>query len=303
MVNINRVAVDLYSEDIVTDLRAAKAAGIDLIIHKASEGVTIQDHSYDHRRALARDAGILWAAYHFGRGTPVDAQIENFLKVAQPDDQTRLVLDWEVPYMSADQAREFVTKLDAKIGRPTVLYSYDSFLKEQLGENRVDAFLGAHPLWIARYSSLPYKLQPSWQTSVLWQFTDGVAGPLPHSVPGIPGAEGDVDANHSDMDLETFRQFWSGSLANVVAPVAPGEPWDKLTYTLAADGTMRIAWIQDTLSKLGFGVLRIDGVSGNNTRKALKVYQAARGLRVDGVTLLGGETELRLKADLAALAK
>src|SRR5262249_14211148 len=47
-----------------------------------------------------------------------------------------------------------------------------------------DPFFGARRLWLAQYSSTP-SWQESWSTYWLWQFTDGVYGPQPHSIDGI----------------------------------------------------------------------------------------------------------------------
>lgn len=302
MVTINRMAVDVYQEDAINDWRAAYDAGIRLVVHKASEGVTLWDHTYAERRKAAKQAGLIWAAYHFGRGTPIDQQIENFLIHARPDADTRLVLDWETPYMLKAQAVEFLTKLDERMGRKTIVYSYSAFLEAQLGKTKVDPFFGSHPLWIAAYNNNPW-IQPSWSKAVMWQYTDGVSGPMPHAVPGMPGSEGDIDCNHWYGTEDQLRAFWSGAIDMMPEDKPAKEPWDDLTFSLAPGGNMRMAWIQDSLSRLTFGVLRITGVIDPATQKAMRNFQYANRLHVDGISLLHGETETALKARLAERTK
>ncbi len=202
----NRLAIDIYSGNTVVDFAAVYAAGIRLVIHKASEGITIVDRKYAERRQQAKDAGLLWGAYHFGRGSDVDAQVANFLSVVNPDPETRLVLDWEVPDMTPEMARRFVQEVDVRNPQPTILYSYVSFLTEQLGQ-KIDPILGARPLWLAAYRKTPPIPQPSWATWLLWQYTDGQVGGDPKGVPGITG---DVDCNAFDGTEAELRAAWLG---------------------------------------------------------------------------------------------
>ena len=53
--------------------------------------------------------------------------------------------------------------------------------------------------------------------------------------------------------------------------------------------------LQDALTELGFFTSRVDGQFGVRTERALKKYQKARGLEVDGV--LGAETRRALAED------
>jgi GH25 family lysozyme M1 (1,4-beta-N-acetylmuramidase) len=102
--------VDLYHGDKVNDFAPAAAAGVWGVIHKATQGVLMADSLYKTRRDLAKKAGLLWGAYHFNSGDDVNAQVERFMKNAQPDDNTLMVLDYESNVhspMSIQQAVEF----------------------------------------------------------------------------------------------------------------------------------------------------------------------------------------------------
>lgn len=254
----NHLAVDLYSGDRVTSFPDAYAAGVRLIIHKASEGATVQDHTYASRRVAAKAAGMMFGAYHFLRHSPVDDQIANFLAVAQPDDDTRLVLDWETPDATTEIAKEFLTKLDAKMGRPTILYSYASFLQEHLG-NTVYTFFGAHPLWLAAYRDTPPKPQISWDRWLLWQNTETAR------IPGLPGTDTGVDASHFDGTEAELRAAWLGKATPQPQPAPPAPIVAQLN----------VLSLQTKLQAIGFDPGGLDGKMGDRTRAALVDFAIA----------------------------
>ena len=58
--------------DGVTSFADARNSGLLGVIHKATTGATGRDDAYKARRLLARKAGLLWGAYHWGIAAPVD---------------------------------------------------------------------------------------------------------------------------------------------------------------------------------------------------------------------------------------
>lgn len=255
-------AVDLYAGDRVDDFAAAKAAGVELIIHKASEGQSWRDPAYTLRRASARAAGLLWAAYHFGTGAPVAAQVDFFLGQVLPDDDPtlRLVLDWELGSMSVEAAKAFLAAVDARTGRRTVLYSFASFLTGRLG-NTIDRELGAHPLWLAawRDSTQPPAPQASWPDLILWQYAADHAGGYPRTVAGIPGdAAGAIDLNTvPGLSAAQFRTAWLAGFAVAPTPAEPMHDW---------------AWVQSQLAAAGLYRKKIDGDAGPATEAAVAAF-------------------------------
>jgi GH25 family lysozyme M1 (1,4-beta-N-acetylmuramidase) len=189
--------VDLFHGDGVTSFAAAKLSGLMGVIHKASTGVTGRDDAYQARRAAARQAGLLWGAYHWGTAAPVDQQVQNFLTSADPDGLTLVALDFEQTpgdQMTLDQLRAFSNQIVAKLGRRPVIYG-GGRLKAELGAV-TDAFFAAHRLWLADYAEEP-TLPASWGSFFLWQYTDGKSGPGRKTVPGILGdRRGRLDCNH-----------------------------------------------------------------------------------------------------------
>src|SRR5205823_3497969 len=141
---------------------------------------------YQLNRAKALGAGLLWGAYHFGVGADGVAQADFFLSTVQPDLTTLVILDFEAnpggSTMDLIEARAFVTHVQQQIGRWPGLYG-GQYLKELLGWSP-DPVLSNCWLWLAQYGPMPV-LPPGWQEWTLWQYTDGLAGPMPHEVAGI----------------------------------------------------------------------------------------------------------------------
>jgi GH25 family lysozyme M1 (1,4-beta-N-acetylmuramidase) len=204
---INRLVIDISVYNEITDWNAVKAAGIVGVIHKATEGGGFVDRTYALRKQKALDAGLLWGAYHFGNDCePVDRQVQNFLSTAAPDGKTLLCLDYEPNgnhTMSLEQAREFMVKVEAKVGRSVVLYS-GNLIKEQLPA--IDPWWGGHRLWLAQYASY-WRVPPSWTRPWLWQYSDGDYGPGPKGVPGVGGA---VDCNSYAGTPQQLTAEWQG---------------------------------------------------------------------------------------------
>jgi GH25 family lysozyme M1 (1,4-beta-N-acetylmuramidase) len=210
MAPINLNVVDLYHLDNVTSFTDAAAAGVWGVIHKATTGATGKDSEYANRRAPAIAAGLLWGAYHWGTNADVESQVQNFLTIAQPDAQTLVALDFEQTegnQMTLDQARQFLTLIEEKLGRKAVLYS-GSLIKDDLGSTK-DAFFSGHRLWLAQYGSRP-SVQASWSAYWLWQYADGKDGLQPNQVNGIPGdSQGNLDCNTYLGTKEQLTAEWA----------------------------------------------------------------------------------------------
>jgi GH25 family lysozyme M1 (1,4-beta-N-acetylmuramidase) len=141
----------------------------------------------------------------------VSDQVDNFLSVALPDANTLVALDYEENegnQMTLDQAREFLTLIEQRLGRKAVLYS-GGLIKQQLGST-VDPFFSAHRLWLAQYGTLSPMVQKSWSTFWLWQHTDSTSGISPNQMPGIPGdANGNLDCNSYLGTREQLTAEWA----------------------------------------------------------------------------------------------
>ena len=199
------VVVDISHHNGTPDFVQAKAAGILGVIHKATQGLTYEDPIYLTNRQKALDTGLLWGAYHFGDGTDGTGQADFFLSVVNPGPDTLLVLDFETntqgATMSLDGARAFVSEINSKAGRFPGIYS-GSLIKQLLGNN-TDPILAQCFFWLAQYGSNAV-VPGNWPTWTLWQYTDGNAGPQPHSVTGV----GNCDRDKFNGDLDALNKLW-----------------------------------------------------------------------------------------------
>lgn len=201
------VVTDLSHHNTVGSFQSIKDAGILGIIHKATQGTGFVDPKYDERRPAALSRGLLWGAYHFGTHGDVRGQVNHFLDVVNPDPTTLLVLDFEPnprdDDMTLAEAESFVEKVEDQIGRFPGLYSGQSFINEQLGNNTSTVLKNCF-LWIARFSSQLPRVPPAFPTFTLWQYTDGAQGPNPHEVPGV----GRCDRDKFNGDEAGLRRLW-----------------------------------------------------------------------------------------------
>lgn len=205
------LVVDLSAYQPNVDFVKMAGAGIIGVIHKASQGVAWVDKFYATHRKQAVAAGMLWGAYHFFDFTgPPAEQADHFLAIALPDAETLVCLDWEnVPpggkAPSADLARLFLQRIEEKLGRAAVVYG-GNVPKEQLGG--IDAYFGAHRLWLAQYST-HFSTQVSWHNQPwLWQNNGDSYGPGPHVLPGYPGLC-DNSTIVGDMTVDRLKAEWA----------------------------------------------------------------------------------------------
>lgn len=197
--------VDISHHNGNVNFAKAKDAGIIGVIQKATQGQSNVDPTYKTNKIKALNAGLLWGAYHFATGSDGLKQADNFLSVVGNDPKTLLVLDFEPnltgPSMSLEEARAFVTSLKERTGRFPGFYS-GHFIKQLLGTSS-DPVLANCWFWLAQYGKTAV-VPPNWPTWTLWQYTDGVVGPEPHTVSGIGRCDRDL-FNGSETQL---RKLW-----------------------------------------------------------------------------------------------
>lgn len=312
--------VDISHHNTVTDLRATAMAGIWGVIHKSSQGVGYRDPDYASRRTQAVAAGLLWGAYHFNDGSDVASQVDWFLKCAQPDENTLLVLDFEdnaKSNMTAKSAVQFLRLLEQRTGRKGAIYSGNR-LKETIGQlNAADrSYLCSHRLWLCQYGPravLPVGFAKYW----LWQYTGDGVGPQPHNVPGITAGNAGIDLNVYDNDRLTLKSEWAP--AGVDVQVVDAEPETSTHSRNAADDveddpqpqinvqpakaqySLDIEIVQRKLDHLGYhDVGEVDGRWGGKTKGALTAFLNDRGV---DIVVNGGLTPAINAAISAALAE
>lgn len=207
---VNPMVIDLSHWDPAQNYQQVKDDGIVGVIYKATQGTGYTDDTYVDQQRAAKAMGLKWGAYHFAEATDVDAQVDNFVSFAAPDPDELFCLDWEdygSNTMSVDQAKEWISKVERALGRPgeCVIYGGNT-LRENI--DGVDDFFGSRRLWHCQYGNNP-DIQESWSSYWLWQFTDGIYGPSPHSIDGV----GPCDINSFlGSKAELIAQWASGSM-------------------------------------------------------------------------------------------
>ena len=236
----NPLCVDLSHWDPATSYPKLKTAGIPAVIYKATQGQSYCDPTYKEQRRMARDAGMLWGAYHFADGTSPQGQADHFLLFAEIGPADLFCLDFEDNQnssMSIDGAHQFIDCVESALNRPGELVFYSGNRVKDLLGNKKDAYLGTLRLWLAQYGSNPV-CQCSWSSWWLWQYTDGQYGPGPYTFPGLD--QSGVDCNSFEGSAHQLAAQWaSGSLAP-----APEPPDIIATITVIAPAGVQIKVVQ-----------------------------------------------------------
>jgi lysozyme len=189
--------IDLSHWSTVTDWNAVAASGVAGVFHKASQGSLYRDPTYRQRMKDCPDS-LLWGAYHFGDGSDVGQQVDNFLSDWPGD--IALALDWERnpdSQMELWQAREFVQAVYDQTGIWPLLYSGGQLKDAILAGGDPGVLLNCR-LWLAEYG--PRAVLPrGWDAYWLWQHTDTGT---------VPGISGHVDLSWFDGDLAALTAGW-----------------------------------------------------------------------------------------------
>ena len=208
---INPLVVDLSHYDPANNYAAVRRAGVVGCIYKCTQGTSYKDGTYVAQRNAALKAGLKWGAYHFADASDPQAQAANFLNTSKLTSDSLFCLDIEEngdSTVSEGQAETIVNAIEAGLGRPNecVIYS-GNLIKEWLG-NEKSSFWGARRLWLAQYGSNP-EVQVSWEKFWLWQYTDGTAGPEPHTIDGC--APAGIDISSYQGSAEQLAAEWTSA--------------------------------------------------------------------------------------------
>lgn len=176
------------------DYAQVKAAGIEIVYIKASEGTTYKDPYFERNYANAKANGLKVGFYHFVTATNVQAarnQAQFFASVISgksPD--CKLAMDFEQfrEGLSVDEINEiskaFLETVRQLTGKEVVIYSNLNDAKTIFSRELASQY----PLWVAYWGSESGLLNSSsnWQNWEGWQYTNrGI----------VAGVNGYVDRN------------------------------------------------------------------------------------------------------------
>lgn len=201
------LVTDLSHHNNVTSYSEMKKAGLIGIIHKATQGTSNVDKRYVLRKERAQEAGMLWGAYHFATGAPVESQVNHFLKTVGDTSDTLLCLDFEPnpagSSMTLRQAKDWLSLVEKRTGQRAVIYS-GHWIKQSLGDKK-DELLARHKLWLCQYGKKAV-VPKNWDNYWLWQYAADGEGQLPRTVKGVDGYP---DLNvHYKNDPDLLRKEW-----------------------------------------------------------------------------------------------
>ncbi|HEY9733298.1 MAG TPA: GH25 family lysozyme [Drouetiella sp.] len=195
--------IDVSHHNGTIDWNKVKAAGVNFVFIKASEGLTLGDDQYATNIAKARALGIPAGAYHFFIPTSsVSQQVTNFCNQVgrlQPGDLPP-VLDVEVPSrwvtapeeaaqmhtawlaMTVDRrvakVIEWMDGVEKQLGVTPILYASSNFVRDTLGGSPK---LKKYRLWVANYKVSVPTIPAPFTDWAFWQ--DSETG----TVSGITG--------------------------------------------------------------------------------------------------------------------
>lgn len=160
---------------------------------KATEGLGFVDSDFATWRALAKEKGIPFGAYHFGRpdqGYHPTEEADKFFSICgkPAPGELRPALDIEVgePISDIPWAEAFVVRMRSHLGFWPNLYGSTSFLEGML---EMSSILRSCPVWRAEYSindGSPHPLVPWPFNNSIHQYTNKGS---------IPGRGGYIDLN------------------------------------------------------------------------------------------------------------
>jgi GH25 family lysozyme M1 (1,4-beta-N-acetylmuramidase) len=159
--------VDISSyQSVDTVIPQAKAAGVELLMHRATLGADRTDQSFQAAFRKIRSAKLSVGAYHVlvaqsGAGDVVHGgmnQAHQFLAAVgaacKTGEPVLLALDWETvggasAPASAQTAAEFVTEVRSQTGADVLIYSDEHTLSTV--RSSIGSVLSQSPLWLAAY--------------------------------------------------------------------------------------------------------------------------------------------------------
>ena len=189
------------------DFKRVQKAGYAYVFVKATEDTHYKNEYYVNDAMAAQGNGVLMGGYHYADvSTDAAAQARMFADVIKVKGGASLppVLDIEeAKGLTAAQlnkwVRTFLQETYNRIGRKPIIYSYRSFLMNQMG-NTSD--FTRFPLWIADYNgkqSPTLPLPGGWKTWTFWQYSSQTR------IDGIQAQN--VDTNKFGGTMQQLRAF------------------------------------------------------------------------------------------------
>lgn len=185
--------LDISEHNGKVNLVQAKAVGYTSVIIKASEGKTYNDSRLEFNYTEALRAGMYIGFYHYLKETssPEDQAVKFHSMIKDKKNDIIPFLDVEdnfKNYKAIDLVKRFIAKWESISDLPIGIYSGNSYCNEFLSCKD----LSKYKLWVANYSTRPFKTNTWGENYSGFQYTE---------CGKVPGIVGNVDLNEFNEDI------------------------------------------------------------------------------------------------------
>jgi lysozyme len=173
--------IDISHHNGKIDWNLVKAAGVQFVFLKATEGANFVDSEFVTNRAGAKKAKLPCGAYHFFHPKDdVAKQVDQFCKTVSRLQAGDLppVLDIEVPLewkgiaVAERNSRilRWLKAVEQRLGVQPIIYLNRSMARDELESNPA---LKKYLLWLAEYTTQPSAVVPApWKVWTFWQYSE-----------------------------------------------------------------------------------------------------------------------------------
>jgi len=197
--NANLTGIDISKYQGKIDFEKVKAAGIQYVFVRATEGITYQDAFFKQNFKEAREAGLIIGAYHFYEtdDDPV-SQLKNFTSlVTLQSGDLPPVVDIEKLHDNdkkdlTSNIQTYLDGLEQHYKTKPIIYSGKNFA------NKYITSFSDYPLWLAEYQSLYPTLPQGWDKWTFWQYSQ---------TGKVDGVSTDVDINRYNGAESSFKEI------------------------------------------------------------------------------------------------
>lgn len=207
------IIIDAYQGNGINWDKMAADPRMVAVIHRSGDGTRI-DTKYRSRRAIARDRGYLWGAYHLGRPGNVQKQADMFLELIDEDPDTLMILDLEATssssMMDINEATQFMEIVYEHTGKIPVVYANHSVTIELNSRVANHPLFQRAPLWYARFrKDIPNFPTGIWNKYFMWQFSSEInCSKTGHCLYNVPGTTNNMDINVYAGTPSQLRKNW-----------------------------------------------------------------------------------------------
>ena len=183
---------------------------------KCSEGIGWKDTFYDQNKKDARNAGLLFGAYHFCRMNDPIKEAQYFCaNVGDLQAGEIVILDFEVDG-TVDWCLKWLKEVEKQLGFKPILYTNEARVKSMDWKPVVDNNNG---LWVAKYASTSIyvadylqrsPVSGAWPFWAIWQYSSRAS---------VSGIVGNVDVSVTKMDITTIKKYGKQIVCNHKCPL------------------------------------------------------------------------------------